>query len=544
MMMKTMMMTMMKTITEKKRRMWIGVLLVLALPMSAAAHNFTLDPDCFSVPAGGLAGISATFTEIIGSPDISLSRMPSDFPFFLPMTASFDVFYKGEADSSPIAETSFNPGFRNDYVKFEVKKPGTAVVQGKFSGMGGMTISHVKTFLNLTRDGMATQRFGGDGVLEVVFAEDVPAEGVNAGDAVQFKFYLNGKPLANAPVFASYAGAPQHAVKEGENDVEINYDYLEAETNTDGAATFTFDRAQSWFVGAMGTWTASYGGGIMFPVSGPDGIEGDAADAIIEAGKNEAGISFPIWIGGSPMDWIDKTLNMTAANNLIRTPKGTTEFLTGQEGSLPGTGVKISIPMEIKLTGKQGLIGFGRMLFLTPAMLGEETLGAMSAFLKSQREAFEAGTLTDAMFVDAGGSVYYIPYTPKVFFDPFGIAVMTRFSGGEIRDMTENFQLGVLYDEGAMAGGIPVNYGSMAVDAAPVEGSYPIDVTDGLFPGGAPYRWAFLRDGNADGKIEFSYWLAKKTESAGSGGCNAGAFGLLAGLAVWALRKRAELKRN
>jgi hypothetical protein len=55
---------------------------------------------------------------------------------------------------------------------------------------------------------MATQRLGGNGVLEVVFAEDVPTDGLKVGDTVKFRFYLDGVPLQNAPVFAAYDGAP------------------------------------------------------------------------------------------------------------------------------------------------------------------------------------------------------------------------------------------------------------------------------------------------------------------------------------------------
>ena len=488
------------------------LIFVLSAP-AALAHNFTLDPDCFVVPVGGLAGITSTFTEIVGSPDISLSRMPSDYPFFLPMTASFEVFYKGDANSSPIAEASFKPGFRGDYAKFEVKKAGTAVVQGKFSGMGGMVISHVKTFLNLTRDGVATKRFGGDDVLEVVFAEDVPADGVQVGDTVRFTFYLNGSPLANESVFASYAGAPQHTIKEGESDVDINYDYLTAKTDANGVAAFTFDQAQGWFVGAMGTWTSSYGGGVMFPVSGPDGIEGSIADAIIEPGKNEAGISFPIWTGGSQVDLVSETWGLVAANSLISEPKGTTGFLSGEEEQLPGvgTGAKISIPMDVTLPGKKGLIGFGQMLFLTPDMLGKETFDTMAAFLKNQHAAFQGGgSLENAMFGEEEGYVYYIPYTPKVLFDRVGLAIMTRFSDGEVRDMTGDFMLGVMYDENTMDYGIAISCGGMAADSAPVGGSYSIDGTNTLFPQDAPGKWAFIYDGKADGKIEISYWLVPK----------------------------------
>jgi uncharacterized GH25 family protein len=55
--------------------------------------------------------------------------------------------------------------------------------------------------------GMAIKRLGSNGVLEVVFAEDVPAGGIVVGDTVKFKFFYKGQPLQNTQVNASYGFA-------------------------------------------------------------------------------------------------------------------------------------------------------------------------------------------------------------------------------------------------------------------------------------------------------------------------------------------------
>jgi hypothetical protein len=167
-----------------------------------------------------------------------------------------------------------------DYAQFEVKEPGTVVINGNFSGAKdesgnfgfGSSYSHVKAFLNLTNDGTATKRFGGGGVLEVVFAEDVPAGGLKVGDEVKFRFYHNGVPLKNAPVFAAYEGAPVYEEEEEGQIIEVN-DYLNGVTDGDGIASFTLDHAAGWFVGAFryeneGTPDLrEYGGGVVFGVS-------------------------------------------------------------------------------------------------------------------------------------------------------------------------------------------------------------------------------------------------------------------------------------
>ncbi|MDR1471421.1 MAG: DUF4198 domain-containing protein [Synergistaceae bacterium] len=267
----------MRHLLEMKR--FAGIIaLVIALVLcasSASAHKFVLSPDNFAVPRNSKSGISVTFTEIIGSTELSLSVTKG---YFNPMTVSFDVIYI-DGTSSDILSSDFKPSNDSgaEYVSFDVAETGTVIVRGKFNGIMDLsnfgltgtatTISHVKTFLNLSNDGMATKRLEGSEFLEVVFADEVPSGGVRVGDAVRFKFFLNGQPLRNAPVFASYAGAPIYEITEDSEQVAVN-DYLETTTDDDGAATFKPDSPAPWFVGAFDATTAiSYGGGILFNVS-------------------------------------------------------------------------------------------------------------------------------------------------------------------------------------------------------------------------------------------------------------------------------------
>ncbi|MDR3265002.1 MAG: DUF4198 domain-containing protein, partial [Synergistaceae bacterium] len=186
-------------------------------PLAASAHKFVLEPDSFTAPQSGKAGVLQTFTEIIGAAEYS--RYGTSF-VYQTMTAPVEVVYKDGARSS--IDADFEPydhktkskvapeASDSDYAQFDITRPGTVVINGKFTGTlkeeygGGTSYSHIKTFLNLTNDGMATRRFGDDNVIEVVFAEEVPADGIKEGNVIKFRFYHKGAPLKNAPVFASY----------------------------------------------------------------------------------------------------------------------------------------------------------------------------------------------------------------------------------------------------------------------------------------------------------------------------------------------------
>lgn len=268
------------------KKIFLTTLFVFAFVFRAStafAHKFVLTPENFDAALEEENAVYGTFTEIIGTPEYSFSMTGT---IYNPMEVSVEIVYN-DGSASLIAEDTFEPYDSRagnvvaveesdcDYAPFTLTKDGTAVLHGKFRGtidlsqFGGSgtatSVSHVKTFLNLTADGTAGKRLGGDGVLEVVFAEEIPKGGLVAGKEVRFKFYHLGAPMANKPVFAAYSGAPVHTIDENGQEVEVN-DYLEATTDQDGEAVFLLDRAAPWFVGAFaGEGTSEeYGGGIIF----------------------------------------------------------------------------------------------------------------------------------------------------------------------------------------------------------------------------------------------------------------------------------------
>jgi hypothetical protein len=517
---------------------------------TAFAHKFALTPENFTVGVGASARAYGTFTEIIGAAEYSFSLTGT---LCKPGTMNVDVkLAHSDGTETPIPDSAFEPYSSktksvvsdvnqsdSERVSFTVTKPGTSVLNGKFSGQfvflpdGVTSRSHVKAFLNLTNDGMATKRLGGGDVLEVVFAEDVPAGGVSEGSVVKFRFYHKGAPLANAPVFAAYAGAPVYTVKEGDADVEVN-DYLEKVTDGGGYATFLLDHAAGWFVGAFVHETSGdeYGGGLIFDVKRGDGEgEGDITEFIIKDGANLADVGFPTWVYGDDLDGARDGWGLVNASNLVTAPNGSTSYLSGGERQLPGgaTGASINIPLDISRVGVRGMTGTEQLVELTADVLGADTYDEMAAFLKD-----ECASSPDKFFEFPGYGAWYVPPTPKIFFDRFGVSIMGKFSNGTAREVGEAFQLGVLYNEEQIgAGSITILYGTMLVDSAPVDGAYWSDVTEDVAPDGNPNRISLIYDGASDDKINFSYWLARKSDG-GGGGCSAGAglwgiFGLMIG---------------
>ena len=270
----------------------LSAIFAFSLIPAAFAHKFVLFPDSFDAPVGGQAGVYWTFTEVIGKPEYS--RFLTDFVYNSMETPTEARYASGRVDAIPDADFEpYDSASRSvvapevsdsDHAAFSVAEAGTVMIHGKFKGqidpnvipgVSSWSYAHVKAFINLTNDGMATKRVGGNDYLEAVFAEDVPARGVRVGDTVRFKFYLGGAPLANAPVFAAYDGAPTHTVMENGQPVTVN-DYLEAETDGDGVAEFTFDHAAGWFVGAFADegQDPEYVGGVVFGVGEKGGGSG------------------------------------------------------------------------------------------------------------------------------------------------------------------------------------------------------------------------------------------------------------------------------
>jgi hypothetical protein len=294
------------------------------------AHNFILTPDNFGVSVGESNGIAATLTHAIGKgmyPIFSLTTEHelyggymsyvgiNDGPFAISAditSASFKVHYK-DGQPTSIHESSFRPYnldkreiidsqiADSDYATFSINQAGTAVVvgdirmtlYGEFKGNNVFQedkVAYSKTFLNLTNDGMATKRFGGDNVLEVVFAEEVPQGGIKIGDTIKFQVLFKGKPLPmlDEGIHASFIGA--ETTYDGPGEGWVNEGYLEAETDSNGFVSFTFDHASGWFVGVEydnEDDSKGYVGGAMFNVASKSGNDGGSGGC--DAGL---GISF------------------------------------------------------------------------------------------------------------------------------------------------------------------------------------------------------------------------------------------------------------
>ena len=304
-----------------KKKFLILVLSVLwvftALP-EAFAHNFVITPDKFNPSVGDKVGIAATFTHEMGKgqyPVFGLERVDDfltafngpavagvyDGPFVISAdittgpnhSASFTVKYNNTSDTIP--NDSFKPyGSKlgrvltgkeiplndSDYATFDLKESGTAVVLGEIKMalnigipiMGyymppGESFMYVKTFLNLTNDGMAANQFdANDEYLEIVFADEVPQGGIKLGDEVKFQALFKGQPLQNADVHSSYIGAD--VTYEGPGEGWVNDSYLEGKTDNDGYVSFTFDHAAGWLVGMEHEDAGeAYMGGVMFNVT-------------------------------------------------------------------------------------------------------------------------------------------------------------------------------------------------------------------------------------------------------------------------------------
>jgi hypothetical protein len=108
---------------------------------------------------------------------------------------------------------------------------------------------------------------GGNDVLEVAFAQNVPDGGIVIGDTVTFKFLYKGQPLKNTEVNAAYVGAPVYF--DEDEKVDANEAYMTTITDEKGEASFTFDHQAGWFVGKtiINEDDEEYGGGVMFEVS-------------------------------------------------------------------------------------------------------------------------------------------------------------------------------------------------------------------------------------------------------------------------------------
>jgi uncharacterized GH25 family protein len=289
----------------KKSLVLIFSALFVLTAVPAFAHKTVIEPDKFTAQVGESVGLLWNATEVIGTPQYSLSATEWVYPdnrdmevvvvykdgttteiteLFKDFDSKIGEFVEVDIDTMKFGDSS--------YAEFTVEKSGTVVVESRFDGteqnnpewgMNGATEhSYVKTFLNLTNDGTVTKRTGGDKHLEIVFAEDILARGIRVGDKVKFKLYLLGKPLnepdkSDPEIFATYSGAPSYF--DPEEDADTNDYITDIEVDENGEIEIVFDHEGEWLVGtfALPDNGENYFGGVMFNVASKGSDDGGSS---------------------------------------------------------------------------------------------------------------------------------------------------------------------------------------------------------------------------------------------------------------------------
>lgn len=232
-------------------RLILAAAVLFFMAGSADAHIYVLKTDRMKASKGEFVtvwgGLAEPLIDLVMSKAMLLAR-------------GFDVYETAGVQYASGAEVPLGgAGFKPTNVKepadtdprrstagvdrFQIASEGTAVLHGKFEMTnkdGKRTVCFAKTLLNLTNDGMATKRYAGDDVAEILFKKDV--KGYKKGDKVAVRVLLKGKPIAGAEVSATFDGAPPQSADEPENE------YLTVKTNAQGEAEFTLDRAALWAV--------------------------------------------------------------------------------------------------------------------------------------------------------------------------------------------------------------------------------------------------------------------------------------------------------
>ena len=395
-----------------------------------------------------------------------------------------------------------------------------------------------KAFLNLTADGASTKAYFSGG-LELVPMNDLAS--VTPVTNLRVKALLDGAPVPGLGIYVSYEGCPQNP----ELHSEVAAMRI-GTTGSDGIAALLMPSNPgnvylfAMNLGAESTQTNYAGQMASLSFVMPEGgDELDVSGVIFRS--NGAGLGAPIYAVADINSFLLSTFGIVWANDLMTQPAGTSSFVEGMGGQLDGgeTGAAFRLPMDITGASVKGAIGTEQEVELTAEILGQNTFDDMVAFLKNAR-ANEA----ERFMQDEAGRSFYCPFAAGDFFGEFGISVMARFANSTVRDVSDSFMLGVVYDESLFAGGrICIVYGTLYIDSASDNGSYVTDLTPYFDPSGFS-KVPLLHDGAADGTIEMTYWLAsEESYSGGSSGCSAGvpisapAFAL-AGLAIAAKKKR------
>jgi hypothetical protein len=256
-------------------------------------------------------------------------------------------------------------------------------------------------------------------------------------------------------------------------------------------------------------------------------------DDLIKEGYNQAGLIFANCANTEEEPFVTallETYGLLSANLFVTAPKGTTNFLTGQENQLPGndTGATFNVPLDVSRP-QRAAIGVNQFLAFTPDNVGDNVFNAMVTHLKNLYDEYSKNGNTNTLeqFYQEGeeNPVFYLTYTPDVFLAKFGISIMSDYTG-TVTDVSKLFQFGIIYSEERFASGnIDIVYGIMLVDSASEDGNSWIDATGVIYPD-TFYPWLFIYDGARDKTIKFSFWLAKEAEEdaskSGGGGCEMG----------------------
>ena len=374
-----------------------------------------------------------------------------------------------------------------------------------------------KAFLNLTADGASAKTYLSSG-LELVPMDDLAS--LSPVSSLRVKALLDGVPVAGLGIYVSYEGCPLNTVLHDEVAA-----MRVGTTGSDGIATLLMpSRPGSTYLfamnlGAESTQTDYIGqmASLSFVMPAGD-MELDVSDVLFRS--NGAGLGTPIYADATVNDFLLSSFGIVWANDLMSQSAGTSSFVAGISGQLEGeeTGAMFRLPMDIEGAGVKGAIGTEQEVELTPDILGQGTFDEMVAFLKDAR-----ANKPDRFLQDEAGTSFYCPFVAGDFFGEFGISVMARFAGGTVRDVSDNFMLGVVYDESLFtSGSIYIVYGTLYVDSASDNGSYATDLTPYFDPTGFT-KVPLLHDGAADNVLEMTYWLAGETSSgSGSSGCSAG----------------------
>lgn len=229
----------------------LGVLCAVFFAAGAAdAHIFVLKPESMEAAEGSVLKVYAALAEPLIVPDMSKEMLEaSGFEVVMSARANYKsglVTELSAADFSPAhvknpAETD-KAKADADVASITVAEAGTVVLNGRLdmTKEGKRTVCFAKTFVNLSADGISTQRFAGDDAAEILFRSDVNS--IAKGDAVDVQVLLKGKPLADAEVSATYDGAPALAADGPENE------YITVKTDAEGGARFTMDSSNLWSV--------------------------------------------------------------------------------------------------------------------------------------------------------------------------------------------------------------------------------------------------------------------------------------------------------